>query len=176
MSCGLSPKRISAHPLAAAAAPRQPQVYGLHGPPLAVGAGQQHARHLILQLHLGEVIAASPVVGEAGLILALSPPGGPGPDVVGVVRAGWMTLERGRRISLQPAAWPPHPQEPGSVVLRPCCFLPGRGPCTYQQSQRPHPGHARRGPPSLGTPDHCPAPPCCRLGLVPLTPPQHGAN
>ena len=54
---------------------------------------------LILQLHLGEVIVASPVVGEAGLILALSPPGGPGPDVVGVVCAGWMTLESVRRIT-----------------------------------------------------------------------------
>lgn len=39
-------QRVSAHPLPAPAASRQPQVRGLDGPPRAVGAGQQHARHL----------------------------------------------------------------------------------------------------------------------------------
>jgi len=34
------------------------------------------------------------------------------------MRAGWMTVESGWRISLQPAAWPLHPQERGSAVLR----------------------------------------------------------
>ena len=39
-------ERVSAHLLPAPAASRQPQVCGLDGPPRAVGAGQQHARHL----------------------------------------------------------------------------------------------------------------------------------
>jgi hypothetical protein len=43
---------------------------------------------LILQRQLGEGIAASPVVTEPGLVLASSPPGGPGPDVFGVGCAG----------------------------------------------------------------------------------------
>ena len=36
--------------------------------------------------------------------------------------------------------------------------------------QRPHPGHARRGPPSPGTPDHHNPQPNRRMGLVPLAP------
>jgi len=86
--------------------------------------------------------------------------------VVGVVRAGWMTLESGGGSA---SNQPPDRRTPKNPA--PLCFA-----CTYQQSQRPHPGHVRRGPKSLGAPDHCPASPCRRLGLVPLMPPQHGAN
>ena len=55
---------------------------------LILGACPLCCQPLILQRHLGERIAASPVVAEPGLVLASSAPGGPGPDSFGVGCAG----------------------------------------------------------------------------------------
>ena len=48
---------------------------------------------------------------------------------------------------------------------------PSRRRSPQKPWQRPHPVHARRGPPSPGTPDHHRPRPRRRLGLVPLAPP-----
>ena len=49
-------------------------------------------------------------------------------------------------------------------------YLPSRRRPPQKPWQRPHPGHARRGPPSPGTPDHPDPRPHRRMGLVHLAP------
>ena len=71
---------------------RLPVSYGA----LVSGRAGQLRRHgwkaplgrLVLQRHLGELVATAPVVTEPGLVLASPPPGRPGPDVLGIGCAG----------------------------------------------------------------------------------------
>ena len=56
--------------------------------PEVIDAPHVMSRLLILQRHLGECVAALPVVAQPGLVLPSPAPAGPAPDALGVGCAG----------------------------------------------------------------------------------------